>query len=110
MSRQALPPTCEWLRSFDSQPRTRVVFGVNSVDGVGQLARDLGAKKVLLVTDAGIVAAGHADRVRRHLESTRLQVAVFDRARENPTTTCVEECLAVARASGIDAIIGLGGG
>jgi len=90
--------------------RTRLIFGVNSVDRVGELARELGAKKVLLVTDPGIVAAGHAERAQRSLKAAGLQIAVFDRARENPTTKCVEDCLAVATAAAIDTIIGLGGG
>src|ERR1035437_1380904 len=98
------------LASFDHQPRTRLVFGVNSVDRVGELAREIGAKKVLLVTDPGIVAAGHADRVCRHLETAGLRVTVFDKARENPTTRCVDDCVAVARAAGVDTIVGLGGG
>ena len=100
----------ELLSSFDHQPRTRIVFGVNSVERVGELARDLGAKKVLLVTDPGIVAAGHAERVHRNLKAARVQVTVFDKARENPTTKCVDDCLAVAKSAGIDTIIGLGGG
>src|SRR5438105_15708329 len=98
------------LTSFDYQPRTRLVFGVNSLDRVGELTREIGARKVLLVTDPGIVAAGHAERARLKLESAGLQVTVFDQARENPTTQCVENCLAVARAAAIEAIVGLGGG
>ncbi len=96
--------------SFDYQPRTRVIFGVNAVERVGELAAELGAKKVLLVTDPGIVAAGHAERVRRSLDAAGLQVAVFDRARENPTTQCVDACAAFTRDAGSDTIIGLGGG
>lgn len=95
---------------FELQTRTRVVFGVNRVQRVGELTRKLGVKKLLLVTDAGIVAAGHAARVQKNLESFGLAVTVFDKARENPTTKCVEDCVAVAQAAGIDAIIGLGGG
>src|SRR5205814_6229233 len=87
-----------------------IVFGVNTVERAGELARELGARKVLLVTDPGIVAAGHAGRVHRNLEAARLQVSVFDKARENPTTKCVDDCLAVAKSAGIDTIIGLGGG
>lgn len=95
---------------FELQTRTRVVFGVNRVQRVGELTRKLGAKKVLLVTDAGIVRAGHAARVQKNLESFGLTVTVFDKARENPTTKCVEDCVAVAQSAGIDAIVGLGGG
>jgi alcohol dehydrogenase len=96
--------------SFDHQPRTRLIFGADRVDDVGELARGIGTKKVLLVTDPGIVAAGHADRVRRSLESAKLIVTVFDKARENPTTRCVNDCVALARSAAIDTIVGLGGG
>lgn len=90
--------------------RTRMVFGNGVVTQVGSLARELGAKKILLVTDAGIVAAGHAGRVIASLEAVGLIVTVFDQAKENPTTKCVTECVAVAQQAEIDFIIGLGGG
>ena len=98
------------LQAFNFPSPTRVVFGAGSAGRAGEFARELGARRVLLVTDPGIVAAGHAGRVQQHLESAGLHLTVFDRARQNPTTKCVEDCVAVARAAGIDTIIGLGGG
>jgi alcohol dehydrogenase len=95
---------------FDHQPRTRLVFGTGRVDKVGALTREIRGAKVLLVTDPGIVAAGHCDKVRRNLSAAGLEVTVFDRAKENPTTRCVQECVEAAKAAGIDTIIGLGGG
>src|SRR5258708_33747005 len=97
------------LWNFDYQPRTRIVFGVNVVERAGALASEIGAKKLLLVTDPGIVAAGHATRVRGVLESAGLEVTFYDKARENPTTECVNLCVAVAKAAGIDTIVGLRG-
>ena len=96
--------------SFDYQPRTRIVFGVDSVNRIGELAAGLPARRVLLVTDPGIVAAGHAGRVTDLLRRSGLDVVTFDRVRENPTTRCVRDCVEVARAGSIDAIVGLGGG
>ncbi|EEF58057.1 iron-containing alcohol dehydrogenase [Pedosphaera parvula] len=96
--------------SFDHQPRTRLIFGANSVERLGELARGLGARKSLLVTDSGIVAAGHAERVQRILEASGISVVLYGKARENPNTQDVDECVAVAREAGIDSIIGLGGG
>src|SRR3989449_89214 len=110
MSHPPASPGPQALRPFDYKPRTRLVFGVGSVDQVGELAREIGAKKVLLVTDPGIVAAGHADHVRRNLEQAGLQITLFDQALENPSTKCVDNCLAVAKAAGPDTIVGLGGG
>jgi alcohol dehydrogenase len=95
---------------FDFQPRTRLVFGVNAVERTGEIVRELGARKVLLVTDAGLVAAGHAQHVLNSLKSDGVTATVFDRVRENPTTRCVDDCLAVAKSAQIEAIIGLGGG
>jgi alcohol dehydrogenase len=104
------PAQLSSLVSFDFKSRTRLVFGVNSVERVGELAKNLGAKKILLVTDAGIVAAGHAARVQEILEKEKLSISVFDAVQENPTTRCVDRCLEVAKKNRIDALIGLGGG
>ena len=98
------------LTAFDYQSRTRLVFGENSLERLGELARELGAQRVLMVTDPGIVTAGHVQRAERLLQAVGLGVVVFDKVRENPTTRDVEACLKVAQAAGIDAIVGLGGG
>jgi alcohol dehydrogenase len=110
MTHQPASPDRESLPPFDHQPRTRIVFGVDSVERVGALAREMGAKKILLVTDRGLVDAGHTEHVRRNLETAGIKVTTFDKARENPTTKCVDDCVAVAKAAGPDTIIGLGGG
>jgi alcohol dehydrogenase len=98
------------LAGFDYQPRTRIVFGAKSVERLGELAGELGARKVLLVTDHGLVAAGHAGHVRSLLEAAGFSVTVFDKALENPTTRCVDQCVTVAKNAAVDTIIGLGGG
>ena len=102
--------TIPGLQDFDYQPRTRVVFGADSLERVGELARDLGAKHVLLVTDKGIAAAGHPARAVGFLEAAGLHVTIYDEVRENPSTVDVDRCVAVAREAGIDLIVGLGGG
>jgi alcohol dehydrogenase len=98
------------LPSFDSTLRTRVVFGAGSLDRVGELAAGLGGHRVLLVTDAGIVRAGHAARAVSRLQAAGLAVSVFDAVRENPTTLDVARGLEVARGASVDLFVGLGGG
>jgi alcohol dehydrogenase len=94
---------------FDFQPRTRVIFGAGAIDNIGEVACAIGTK-ALLVTDPGIVAAGHVNRVRRALNAAGVNVAIFDAVKENPTTREVDQCLETARAAGPQLIIGLGGG
>lgn len=98
------------LLPFDHEPRVRLVFGPGSSSRVGQLARDYGAVRVLLVTDPGLVAAGHAGHIQGFLEAAGLEVVIFDHADQNPTTRTVDQCTAVARDAKINFIVGLGGG
>src|SRR3954453_2372665 len=95
---------------FDHSPRTRLVFGADTLERVGELARELGGKHALLVTDRGIAKAGHPARAIGFLEAAGLHVTAFDDVHENPTTADVDRCVEVARRAGIDLLIGLGGG
>ena len=96
--------------SFDAQLHLRLVFGNGTLDRLGELAREHGAGKVLLVTDPGIREVGHVDRAQASLAAAELPVVIYDQAKENPTTECVAECVEMARRKGIDFIVGLGGG
>lgn len=96
--------------AFDWQARTRLVFGPGVLARLGELAAGLGARRVLLVTDRGIVAAGHAGRARQYLEHAGLTVAMDELVRENPTTRDVARCVEIARGAQVDAIVGIGGG
>lgn len=98
------------LPSFDWQPRTRLIFGNGALERLGELARELNGRRALLVTDPGIVAAGHVERACRALEAAGLTVSVFDAVQENPTTRDVDACVEAARAADADLLIGLGGG
>ena len=95
---------------FDYQPATRVVYGAGALSRLGELARELGGRRVLLVTDRHLVAAGHVARAVQSLDGSGLVPAVLDEVQENPTTRDVDGCLAFARSADIDFIVGLGGG
>jgi alcohol dehydrogenase len=67
---------------------------------------DVVSGRVLLVTDSGIVEAGHIARATDLLDD----VVVYDGVQENPTESDVEACAAFAREVQPDWIVGLGGG
>ena len=103
--------------SFDFALRTRIVQGSGSVERLGELAREVlspaqpsGSARVLLVTDPGVAAAGHAERAERALVSAGLELLRFEEVRENPTTEDVDACVAAARDFDPRLIVGLGGG
>jgi alcohol dehydrogenase len=98
------------LKSFDFHAPTRVVFGAGTLARLGELARELGDTRVLLVTDPGLEAAGHPQRAVESLKQAGLQVFLFDGVEENPSNKHVEAGVAFARPLGIDLIVSVGGG
>ncbi len=97
------------MTPFDLQPRTRTVFGAGSLDRLGDLAREYGAR-ALLVSDPGVVSAGYPNRAVTLLMKAGVEVFLFDRVQENPTTENVDAGVAFAQRRQVDLIIGLGGG
>lgn len=98
------------LAVFDHSPQTRLVFSPGAIARLGELARGLGGTRALLVTDQGLVAAGHVSRAEDSLIKAGITPLRYDRVRENPTTWDVAQCLDSARAGRVDLLIGLGGG
>jgi alcohol dehydrogenase len=98
------------LVPFDFQLGTRIVFGPGSVDRLGELARELRVARALMVSDPGIVHAGHVEHGLKALRQAGIATQLFDGARENPTTDEVERGVAVAKNFQPDVLIGLGGG
>ena len=98
------------MQAFDFQPRTRVVYGPGAVDRLGEVVESLGGRRVLIVSDPGVVDAGHPARAAASIEARGLDCHLFDKFAENPTTLHVNEGLAYAKALRTDLIVGLGGG
>lgn len=98
------------LIPFELQVRTRMVYGNDAIDQLGNLATGLGAKRVMVVTDRGLVEAGHASHGIAALESAGVSVGLYDGARENPTTDDVDRGVVYAKEFQPDLLVGLGGG
>jgi alcohol dehydrogenase len=96
--------------SFDYHPLGRVVLEVGGLNRLGALARELGGRRILLVTDPGLETAGHPQRAANSLREAGLEVFVFDHVEENPTTRHVDAGVAFARKHQIDEIVAVGGG
>lgn len=98
------------MKTFDFDPSTRVVFGENQIERLGEFTAEFNATRVLLVTDPGLISAGHADKAQTSLEHAGLTVVLFKGVSENPTSGQVAEGARMAGDEKIDFIVGLGGG
>ena len=86
------------------------VFGFDARKLAGRYAKNFGARKVLVVTDAGVKAAGWTDDVIGYLRSEGIEYAVFDAVTSNPKVAEVESGADFYRREGCNAIVAVGGG
>lgn len=96
-----------WRESVEG---IEVVYGAGSIGHLGELAAELDAGRVLLVTDPGISASGHTERAAASLTAAEIECRVFDAVEENPGGPTVERGVAAAREVDAELIVGLGGG
>ncbi len=68
-----------------------------------------GPERALLVADPGLGAAGAAERLVSVLEGRGMQLITFDDIAERPSSTAVDEAVALARGSRAPLVIGIGG-
>lgn len=96
------------IQSFNTVKR--IIFGPGSLQGIGNEIKRLGGRRVLVVTDPGIKAAGLVDKLSAALESADLPYHVFAEVEPDPRVEVVDESLAAARGFEPDLVVGFGGG
>jgi alcohol dehydrogenase class IV len=88
----------------------QIVFGSHAAAQVGQIAGRLKLRRVTIITDKALIAAGLVDGVRGSLAEAGIAVDVFDGGEPEPSLAVGELCIDQARRHKADGIIGLGGG
>jgi len=95
---------------FDIQSRTRFIFGEGTISKLGELASEFRPRCVLVVSDRGIMEAGHDSAALDSLREAGLEVASFHDFSENPTSAMVDAGVRRAAEVKPDLLVGLGGG
>ena len=88
----------------------RVVFGEGRLGEIAESVDALGCRRPLVVSDSGLRAAGHLDRLETTLTEVGYEFSTVVDLTENPTTDQVEAVLRTISARPPDCIIPLGGG
>lgn len=86
------------------------VFGIGARHLAGRYAKNFGARKVLVVTDKGVIEAGWADQVTANLEAEGLPYAIFSEVTSNPRDEEVMAGAEVYSDERCNIIVAVGGG
>lgn len=99
------------MRDFDFINPTRIVFGKNTEEKVGEIISEYGFKKVLFVYGrSSIKKTGLYEKVVSKLNEAGLLFVEYSGITPNPELKFVKECLEVARRFEPDCILAVGGG
>lgn len=88
----------------------RIVMGPGALNQLADEARALKAKKVLIVTDQGLIEAGLVKQAEDLLEKADIKYAVFGEVEADPRYEIVADCVEMIRRENADLLIGFGGG
>ena len=99
------------LKDFNFYAPTRVVFGRESENKIGQLAKDYGANRVLIHYGGGSAErSGLLNVVRQQLADVGIHFVELGGVVPNPLLSKVYEGIELCRCENVDFILAVGGG
>jgi len=93
---------------FETTPK--LVCEAGAATRLGEMARELGIRRALIVTDAGLVAAGLLESVQAGFRAAGTVCTLFSDVVADPPEQSVALAVQAARDAGADGVIGVGGG
>ena len=99
------------MENFAYYTPTKVVFGKDEEKNVGKLAKDFGAKKLLIHYGGGsAVRSGLIDRIKTSLSEENIAFVELGGVKPNPRLSLIYEGIKLAKENGVDFILAVGGG
>ncbi|MEJ7873426.1 MAG: hydroxyacid-oxoacid transhydrogenase [Rubrobacteraceae bacterium] len=89
---------------------TPIKYGPGASEEVGWEVKRMGVKRVMLVSDPGVVKANIAPRIQELIEAEGIEVEVWDRSRVEPTADSFQAAADFAAEGGFDGFVAVGGG
>ena len=89
---------------------TQIEFGAGSIKKVPAIIERFSCKKVLIVTDQGVVKAGILKKITELFDQESIDYSIFDEVESDPNTRVIEKIYNIAKKKEIDIIVAIGGG
>lgn len=99
-----------YFNTFKYSIPTSIVYGINKLEDVGKLVKQIGNKTLLVTGKRSMKALGFTDKVISLLKKEGLKVALYDRAEPDAPCSIVDEAMEMAIKNDTDVIVGMGGG
>ena len=87
-----------------------IEFGAGKAAQLGNIAKAMKVRNLIIVTDKGIVKSGIITKIEEPLKASKIAYTIFDEVEPNPLDRIVDKGANLAREIKASAVIGLGGG
>ncbi|MBA2608712.1 MAG: iron-containing alcohol dehydrogenase [Actinobacteria bacterium] len=94
-----------WVHTGYAQ---QLAFGVDAIDRIAEVLKNIGLRRVLLVTTQGRMMSDSGEGLRRALG--RSVAAIFDDVHSHVPADTVQDALGMARLERVDGVVSFGGG
>lgn len=98
------------MTPFTFQTVPNVLFEPGAAGKIAEIVAGFGAKRVLLVTDRGVRAAGLTATAERALAAAGATITVFDDVVADPPAAVVKHAAEIARVARTELVLSIGGG
>jgi len=98
------------ISSFDFLLPTKIRYGAGVLRVLGEELGALHAKKIMVITDKGLVKTGLVKRLTDLIGQEGVPFILYDEIEANPKDDQVEACAAKAREEAADTLVAFGGG
>ncbi|MBI4964942.1 MAG: iron-containing alcohol dehydrogenase [Desulfomonile tiedjei] len=90
--------------------KTKVFFGLGGISTLGELARELGVGRFLLVGDPALATNGLLDEAVKSLKAAGLEGETFRKVEPEPYLDNADEAAGLGKGAQADLVVGMGGG
>ncbi len=97
-------------QSFTVTQPTRIRFGVDAINDLPALVKELGGSKVFLVVDPGLIKAGLVERITAPLAKAKIAFEIYDQVDPEPGLKLADNGAKLAKKAKCDCVVGAGGG
>jgi alcohol dehydrogenase len=98
------------VNAFNFLVAGRISFGPGVSGRLGELAKGLGARRAVLVTDESMERFGISDRIAGILDSEGVETCIFAGVEPEPSVETTDAVAMLAREHDCQLVVGLGGG
>jgi alcohol dehydrogenase len=103
-------PTMIQTQSFAINQPTSIRFGIDAVNDLGTLVKQLGGSKVLLVVDPGLKQAGLTKNITTPLRKAAIPYEIYNKIDPEPGLRLADQGTKLSKKFKADCVVGVGGG